>query len=320
MSSTGIALFVYDRPEHTKRVLNALQKNNISELYIFSDGAKNNKNKKSVRRVRDIVTNISWCKTNTITREHNYGLAKSLITGINRVFEDHDQIIVLEDDCVPASNFVSYMKHCLNKYKNDAKVMNVQGYSPPIEIPEEYSYDVYFTYRSSSWGWGTWRDAWNHFEYEPLTLEEIDAKKDKVIAITEKAGEDLYPMMLSQLTGQSDSWAVWWSYAIASNGGLCVNPVGSKIKNIGFEGKGTHSPETNTFEVDLDSTPVEELQFPKKPFINNKINNRLTKIASRGNQSKLKQYAVEVLKYFQIWNAYFKLKMRIKNTYYRRRQ
>jgi hypothetical protein len=86
--------------------------------------------------------------------------------------------------------------------------MNIQDYSPPIKMPEKYSYDVYFTYRSSSWGWGTLKYAWNHFRQDPLTLEDMKANKHEFLSITEKAGDDLYPMMLGQFKDQIDTWAV----------------------------------------------------------------------------------------------------------------
>jgi hypothetical protein len=87
--------------------------NDVDHLYIFSDGAKNTQNKESVRRVRDIVSDIDWCKKTIISHERNIGLARSLITVIDRVFEDNEQIIVLEEDCVPPSDFVSFMRRSL---------------------------------------------------------------------------------------------------------------------------------------------------------------------------------------------------------------
>lgn len=304
MSSTGIALFVYDRPKHTKRVLNGLQQNDVEHLYIFSDGAKNSQDKRSVRRVRDVVSNIDWCKTTIISRECNFGLAESLITGINRVFEDHDQIIVLEDDCLPATNFVSFMNASLNRYANNEKVMNVNGYSPPIDIPIEYPYDVYFTHRSSSWGWGTWKSAWKHFEQNPLSITELEEKSDKIKQTADKAGSDLYPMMRNQLKGKIDSWAVWWSYTIVSNDGLCLNPVNSKIENIGFDGTGTHTGDTSKYNVDISHSAVNQLHFPDEPFVKSNINSRYNNFISGGTNNKIKKYGAKILKKIGLWNAY----------------
>ncbi|MDL0130994.1 glycosyltransferase family A protein [Halobacterium salinarum] len=302
MTSTGIAVFAYNRPDHLKRVLSGLQRNDVEHVYIFTDGARNEQDQQRVSEVREIIDQIEWCRTTVTAHERNIGLAESLTGGIERVFEDHEQIIVLEDDCVPAPNFVSFMNTSLERYADDERVMNVNGYSPPVEIPDNYPYDVYFTYRSSSWGWGTWRSAWEHFERDPLTVEELERKKNELKRITDKAGKDLYPMMRAQLEGSIDSWAVWWSFAIAANDGLCLNPVDSKVRNIGHDGTGTHTGESDKYDVNLDTTPVNELDFPEEPFVDSEINSRYNQFIGSGDRSGLKQYGAELLKRMGLWN------------------
>jgi hypothetical protein len=308
MTSTGIAVFAYNRPDHLKRVLSGLQQNDVDHLYVFADGAENKQDQQQVSSVKKIIDQIEWCRTTVTARDRNIGLAESLTSGIERVFEDHEQIIVLEDDCVPAPNFVSFMNTFLERYADDERVMNVNGYSPPIEISDDYPYDVYFTYRSSSWGWGTWRSAWEHFERDPLTIEELEQNKGELKRITDKAGKDLYPMMRNQIEGSIDSWAVWWSFAIAANDGLCVNPVDSKVRNIGHDGTGTHTGNSDKYDVDLDVTPVNELNFPQEPFVNSEINSRYNQFISSGDLNGLKLYAAKFLKISNLWEAYKKIR------------
>ncbi|WP_144924295.1 glycosyltransferase family 2 protein [Halorubrum salsamenti] len=308
MASTGIAVFAYNRPNHLSRVLSGLQQNNIDHLYIFVDGPTDERDKEQVADVRKRAEQVDWCRTTVTTHNHNIGLADSIVSGIERVFEDHQRIIVLEDDCVPASNFVSFMKNSLEEYADDKQVMNVNGYSPPINIPGNYPYDIYFTYRSASWGWGTWRSAWDHFEQDPMTLEELKTKKNEIKRVTRDAGEDLYPMIRDQLKGNIDSWAVWWSYAIAANNGLCLNPVTSKIKNIGHDGTGTHTGKSDKFNVDLDTRPISELNFPQQPFINEEINSRYNQFIGSKDQSRLKLYCINLLKSMGLLNKYNRLR------------
>jgi hypothetical protein len=295
MNSTGIAVFAYNRPDHLRRVLSGLQRNDVEHLYIFADGAKNKQDKEQVSDVREVINQIEWCRTTVTAHERNIGLAESLTSGIERVFEDHKRIIVLEDDCVPAPNFVSFMNTSLERYADDERVMNVNGYSPPIEVPDDYPYDVYFTYRSSSWGWGTWRSAWEHFEHDPLTAEELERKKNEVKRMTDKAGKDLYPMMRNQLEGSIDSWAVWWSFAIAANNGLCLNPIDSKVRNIGHDGTGTHTGISDKYDVNLDTAPINELNFPQEPFVDDIINSTYNRFISSGDLGGLK-YGAKILK------------------------
>ncbi|WP_080505168.1 glycosyltransferase family 2 protein [Halorubrum aethiopicum] len=308
MASIGIAVFAYNRPDHLRRVLSGLQRNDVDHLYIFADGAINGQDQQQISDVREIIDQIEWCRTTVTAHDHNIGLAESLTSGIERVFEDHERIIVLEDDCVPAPNFVSFMNTSLERYADNERVMNVNGYSPPIEVPDDYPYDVYFTYRSSSWGWGTWRSAWEHFERDPLTVEELERKETELKQITDKAGKDLYPMMRDQLEGSIDSWAVWWSFAIAANDGLCLNPVDSKVRNIGHDGTGTHTGESDKYDVDLDTTPVNELDFPQEPFVDGEINSKYNQFINTGNRGRLKQYGVDLLQVVGLWDRYIQLR------------
>jgi GT2 family glycosyltransferase len=160
---TGIALFVYNRPRHTERVLEGLRKNNINKLYVFCDGKKGNEDSKNVEDVRQIVESVNWCEVEIIKSDYNRGLANSIIAGIEYIFQKHETVIVLEDDCIPDINFVKFMKLCFEKYRDNEKIMHISGYCPPIEIPTDYNYDAFFSYRPNSWGWGTWKRAWKYF-------------------------------------------------------------------------------------------------------------------------------------------------------------
>jgi hypothetical protein len=307
MSSTGIAVFAYNRPDHLERVLAGLRENELDHLYVFADGPSSKRDRPKVESVREMISNIEWAKTTVVTRENNIGLANSVISGINHVFETHDRIIVLEDDCVPSPKFISFMEYCLNKYEDDDKVMNINGYSPPIDIPDDYPYDIYFTYRSSSWGWATWKSAWETYERSPLTLSEFKRNKRSVRDTVKNAGYDLLPMMEKQLRGEIDSWAVWWSYAIASENGLCVNPTKSYIKNIGHDGTGTNSGDVNKYDVSVSSTDPESLSFPDQIVATNTINKRYRRHINGDQKARIKRHLANVLKSMGLWNLYQRL-------------
>lgn len=277
MEDTGIALFVYNRPEHTERVLEGLRQNGIEELYIFADGPRPDDDENKIKNVREMISSIEWCQTHVVEREQNWGLAESTIAGINRVFKDNERLIMLEDDDVPHPDFIQFMNRCLDIYANDLRVMNVTGYSPPIDIPETYPYDVYFTHRASSWGWGTWKDAWKAYERQPDTLmEQFQLDESTVRERLRKGGEDVFHMLRSRLNGENDSWSIWWTVAILLQGGLSVNPIHPYIKNIGHDGTGTHSIETHIYDVNIeDAKQVSELQLPEQPFVHETLNDRM---------------------------------------------
>lgn len=289
MTDTGVTLFVYKRPEHTERVLEGLRQNGIDELYIFADGPKPDDDHEKIKRVRELVDDIGWCRTHIVEREENWGLADSTIAGVNEVLEDKDRIIVLEDDDVPDPNFIDYMKSCLDKYADDERVMNVTGYSPPIDIPPSYDHDVYFTYRDCSWSWGTWKNAWEKYERRPDEIvEQWKEDEEALERRLEKAGGDLPWLVNAALEGEVDSWSIWWAVTLIRHDGVSVNPVDPYVKNIGHDGTGTHSNDTSKYDVAIGGTPAAELQLPDEPFVDETINERFNKLKTRGPIKEVK--------------------------------
>jgi len=244
MSKTGVALFVYNRPYHTKKVLEGLKKNNIKKLYIFADGLKKEEHRKDFDELRSLIDSIDWCETEIIKQSENKGLANSITYGINYVLERHERVISLEDDCVPTPNYLDYMEQCFDKYEDNEKVMSVAGYSWPVDIPENYDSDIYFVYRLSSWGWGTWRRAWKYFKRDRGLYEKIKNSYDLYMKVN-RAGRDLFPMLETEVKKGLDSWAVYWAVNIAINDGVCINPVVSKINNVGFDSSGIHMDDSD---------------------------------------------------------------------------
>jgi len=289
MASTGVALFVYKRPEHTRRVLDGLERSGIDELHVFADGPKPDDDTDRITEVRAAIDEIDWCDIHLTERSENWGLANSTIDGVNRVFENHDRIVVLEDDDVPAPAFFDFMTTCLDYYADVPRVMNVTGYSPPIDIPPSYPYDVYFTYRECTWSWGTWKEAWERYERRPEEiLDQFERDPEALENRLRKAGEDMFPILEAQLDGEVDSWSIWWGLALIRHGGLGLNPVEPLVKNIGHDGTGVHSKATSKYDVSL--TPgrdVSNLELPEEPFVDETINRRFNAIKTRGKVGRV---------------------------------
>ena len=156
---TNFLLFTYNRSFHTEQVINNLKENTImpDKLIVFQDGLKQEEDPQEWNAVNCLIKSIDWCKNEVIVSDHNKGLADSIVSGINYAFEDCDAVIVLEDDCVPAPEFVKFMVQCFEQYQTDPRVYAVSGYSWPIDLTQD-TFDVYGCGRISSWGWGTWKD------------------------------------------------------------------------------------------------------------------------------------------------------------------
>jgi len=255
-----IVLFVYNRPSHTQRTVESLQKCHLasdSELFIFSDAARNATDAVAVQQVREYIQTIYGFKKSTITtRQNNLGLARSVIDGVTQVLHENGKAIVLEDDMVFAEDFLVFLNEALNTYQNHQTVFSISGYSYPILIPATYSKDVYLLPRASSWGWATWADRWAKADWKVSDYQKFLHSKTMQREFAQ-GGKDLVYMLMRQQKGMINSWAVRWSYTLYKNQAYCLFPRKSKLQNIGNDRSGTHSPRTTRFETELSNAPLE---------------------------------------------------------------
>lgn len=238
-----VILFCYNRPEHLQQTVRHLQMNTLapqSELFIYADGPKHNGDERQVAQVREQIAHITGFRSVTVVAsDKNKGLATSVIEGVSDLLMRYKQVIVLEDDMLSATDFLSFMNDALNVYADRSDVFSVTGYTPPIEIPADYPADLYLAPRASSWGWGTWADKWAKADWE---VKDFDALKGDSTMQRQfgEGGEDLWPMLAKQQRGVIDSWAIRWTYAQFRNLAYGLYPIHSKIKNIGTDGSGTN--------------------------------------------------------------------------------
>ena len=257
MTLAPVVLFAYNRPDHMRQTIEALQKNELadrSDLFIYSDGPKDEQTEKAVQKVREYIHTINGFKTVTIReREENWGLAKSIIGGVTEVINEYGRIIVLEDDLISSPMFLNYMNYYLNAYKNEHKVFSITGFNYPqnlFNIPDDYIYSIYFGCRCMSWSWATWSDRWDKVDWQIKDFGTfIQDKKSK--KLFNRGGDDLTDMLKSQIEGKIDSWAIRWCYAHYKHNSYCVYPIKSLIKNLGFDGTGVHCGNTNKFNSQL---------------------------------------------------------------------
>ncbi|WKN40441.1 glycosyltransferase [Tunicatimonas pelagia] len=289
-----IALFAYKRLDTLKRTVSALQQNVLareSDLFIFSDAAKTQADELAVNNIRDFLKTIEGFRSIRISEaKANQGLAKSIISGATEVLNSYDTVIVLEDDLAVSSNFLSFMNQCLSFYSNYPEVLSVSGYTMPMEVPEDYSYDVYAFPRVSSHGWATWKSKWVGIDWE---IKDFD--KFKQSATNRKDfrshGSDLYRMLSRQMQGKIDSWAIRWQYHLYKEKLFTIYPTISKVENIGFGAGATHTTGFDRFTTKLDKSDSTAFQLLPNVASNKKIHEQFMdfySVKSRGI-AKLKQ-------------------------------
>lgn len=246
-----IVLFVYNRPGHTHKTIEALAKNELasqSKLIVFSDGPKDDKDTLLVQQVRDFINTVSgFDSVRLIASNSNKGLADSIISGVTSVLSEHDKVIVLEDDMITSPLFLRYMNTSLDLYENDEAVISIHGYIYPVK---ESLPDYFFLKGADCWGWATWSRGWKIFEPDGKKLLK-ELKQRHLLKDFDFGGAYPYSKMLRmQIAGKNNSWAIRWYASAFIHERLTLYPGKSYVQNIGNDASGTHSRLTNHFEVD----------------------------------------------------------------------
>lgn len=257
-----IALFVYNRPVHTQRVIEALQKNvhaELSDLYIFSDGARTG-DEAIVNEVRALVKKTEGFNSVTVVeRPTNFGLAKSVISGVTQLNKEYGHVIVFEDDVVSSPYTLKYFNDALEKYKDTLKVMHIGAFMYAIDtkgLPE-----TFFVRHISSQCWATWDRAWQYFEPDiDKIIQQFDEKKK--FAFELDGAMNFWKHVMEFKHGKNNSWAIRWYASVFLKAGLGLQTSVSMVDNIGHDGSGVHSEKSNIYAVTIKPDPVSS--FPDK--------------------------------------------------------
>lgn len=255
--TSPIALFVYSRPEHTRRTVESLLRNELageSDLIIFSDAARTPGKREAVNEVRAYLTTIEGFRSVTIHhRPSNFGLARSIIEGVTAVLQQHEQVIVLEDDMVTSPFFLTYMNEALECFANDSRIVSIHGYVYPVRgaLPE-----AFFLPGADCWGWATWRRGWACFNPDGAQLLR-ELKQRKLERAFDFEGSYPYTQMLeAQIAGMNDSWAIRWYASAFLQGKLTLYPGRSLVHNIGNDASGTHCGQYSAMDTLLSDRPI----------------------------------------------------------------
>lgn len=249
-----IVLFVFNRPEHTRKTVESLQDNPLareSMLFVFSDAARDAKDERQVEAVRALVKRVKGFKDLVVYEQPvNKGLAGSVISGVSEIIRRYGKVIVVEDDLRFSPYFLQYMNQALARYEHDSRIFSVGGYSPPLDIPPDYIEDSYLSYRCCTWGWATWLDRWQKVDWQVAEYDTLSSNPD-LIARFNRGGDDMFQILKQQMAGKISSWGIRWDYAHFKNEAYCFRPVYSIVGNTGNDGTGVHCGATNKFDVPI---------------------------------------------------------------------
>ena len=236
-----ILLFTYNRPQHTRRLVESLLRNaeaRQSRLIVYSDAPRDDDARPAVQEVRRYLRTIrGFAQVDIVERAENWGLARSIIAGVSEQVERHGRVIVLEDDLVLSPYFLRFMNDALEAYKDDPAVGHIQA----CDFTGDPALPPTFLIRwTGSWGWATWQRAWRLFNPDGRALLDELTRR----GLTRRFDFDgAYPytrMLRRQVEGRNDSWAIRWNASLFLAGVLSLNAGRSLVLNDGFDGSGTH--------------------------------------------------------------------------------
>lgn len=265
-----IILFAYHRPAHAARTLQTLQANRLaadSRLYVFCDGPPPDASaelRQQIAAVRAVVRQATGFAEVTVSEaETNRGLMVSIEQGIRAVLAQHDRVIVLEDDLELSPGFLEYMNAALDAYAAEETVMSVTGYMFPVEEPPP---ETFFLHMISSWGWGTWRRAFVHYQPDAAALMATVRGAGRLEEFNLDGTYDFMGQLQANAKGHLRTWAVKWYATVFLRGGLTLFPGRSLVRNFGHDGSGQHSACTSQFDV---SGMAEKVVVEPEPVVEN---------------------------------------------------
>jgi hypothetical protein len=247
-----IALFVYKRPEHALRAATSLlacDDFDESPMYVFADGPKSEAEGPAVQETRAAMRELLGTRATFVEQERNRGLAQSIIAGTTELCERHGKAIVVEDDLLVARAFVRFLNEGLERFRNEPRVMQVAGHIPNVPSLADQR-EALFLPMTSSFGWATWKRAWDLFD--PAATGWRERLTGQEVTRFNLGGQYDYARMLeNQMTRGIDSWAIRWYYSVFANDGLVLYPPRALAVNTGQDGSGTHGRLRRGFQQEL---------------------------------------------------------------------
>jgi hypothetical protein len=264
--STPVALIIFNRPDLTSRVFQTIRQAKPKQLFIIADGPRTPEEEPKCREARAIAQAVDWeCKVALRFSDVNLGCGHGPASGIDWVFTQVEEAIILEDDCLPSASFFPFCDLLLAKYRADERVMHISGDSFQLgQNPTPYSY--YFSKYTHSCGWATWRRAWKHYDFEIKQWGEFKEQGMLRAVFPDAIERGFWEKKLEPLYQRTrqDAWDYQWNCCVWMQGGLAIFPSVNLVSNLGWRQDGTHTQKPSRW-ADLPAGEIDSIVHP--PFV-----------------------------------------------------
>ena len=239
---TPVALFIFNRPDLTDIAFKAIAKAKPAKLLVVADGPRSPEEAEKCREARTVIERIDWpCELLTNFSEVNLGCKERVASGLDWVFSETNEAIIIEDDCLADPSFFSFAQQLLDRYREDERVMHINGSNFVSDrIKLEHSY--FFSRYTFTWGWASWSRAWKHYDKDMISWPEFKSSGMLEQLFETRDEQDYWRGVLDRTYGgEIDTWDFQWFYTCWSQGGLSIIPRVNLVSNLGYRPDATHT-------------------------------------------------------------------------------
>ncbi|WAL58535.1 glycosyltransferase family 2 protein [Thermocoleostomius sinensis] len=256
-----VVLIIFKRPHTTQQVLNAIRIVCPKKLVVIADGPRLDREgeAEACARTRAVIDQVDWnCEVIKHYSEINLGCGVRPATGLDWVFEQFEDAIILEDDCLPDPTFFYFCEELLEKYRHESKIMSICG---SRFVPSTTPFSYYFSHYVSCWGWATWRRAWQHFDFEIGQWSKLRESAWLEQYLQNQKVADCWSQRFQSVyrSGQNHIWDYQWQFACWLNKSLSIRPNVNLISNIGIGADSTHTLQNSS---GAKTRKLEAMSFP----------------------------------------------------------
>ena len=245
---TPVVLIIFRRPEKTQKLLNIIREIQPKQLFVIADAPRSHKlgEAEKCEKTRAIIETIDWdCQVYKNYSEQNLGSFKRIPTGLNWVFSQVEEAIILEDDCLPEKTFFPFCEELLEHYRHDQRVMTISGNN--FQFGRQTTSDSYYFSRySHSWGWATWRRAWQYFDMNMTHWPRVKEQQLLNFILEDRRTRQYWENIFQGVfDNQIVAWDYRWTFACWLQNALTILPSRNLVSNIGFDEDASHTTSKN---------------------------------------------------------------------------